>query len=211
MSNIYLQYVGQSGQALRATVERMSDGYYREDDSETFVSAPAFTDKDVVLTEGSDENRGTYRATVDGSTWSDSIYTLRIHDNLGSGLFGESLFGVRDGYEYNLGQDHTADNVYYADISLDRDATKDEYSASWFKNGVPLTTGVTLPLLTVIKRSDGTDLVAETAMSEVGTTHVFKYDEATNRISTGETYIARARGTIDGSVRTWRKLLTRDS
>jgi hypothetical protein len=213
MSNIYLEYVGQSGQALLGTVERLSDNYYREDESETFASGLVFTDKDIVMIEGSTDNRGTYRTTVDGTTWQEGLYTFRAHVSGTNIVLGEQSFGVRDGYEYNLGQDHTADNVYYADITLVRDTSNatDEYSVSWFKNGVPITSGITSPLIKVTKRADGTDLVSEVAMSEVGSTHVFKKDEVSNRTSRGETYIAQARATIDSAVRAWRKMLTRDN
>lgn len=104
-------------------------------------------------------------------------------------------------------------DVYHADVGFarDRGAAQDEYTVQWFKNGVPITTGITVPTIRVIQRADGTDLVAETAMTAVGATGVLKYDEATNRITLGEPAVVQVTATIDGAVRTWRRPVGRDS
>lgn len=104
-------------------------------------------------------------------------------------------------------------DVYTAKIActLDDNTTKDKYTVSWFKNGVAVTSGITSPTLQLVKRSDGTDLLAATAMSQVGTTGVYKYDSA-SRVdpASNENVIAVAVATIDGASRTDRDIIIRD-
>lgn len=106
-------------------------------------------------------------------------------------------------------------SIYAAQIDLsdDESNTQDEYSVQWFKNGAPVTSGVTSPTIQVIKRADGTDLVAAAAMTEIGSTGAYKYDATAeaNRISAGEAVVVHVAATIDGSSRTWRKVISRDS
>lgn len=105
--------------------------------------------------------------------------------------------------------------IYAAQIDLsdDESNTQDEYSVQWFKNGSPVTSGVTSPTIQVIKRADGTDLVAAAAMTEIGSTGAYKYDATAeaNRISAGEAVVVQVQATIDGATRTWRRMLSRDS
>jgi hypothetical protein len=96
-------------------------------------------------------------------------------------------------------------------LTRDTNAAQDEWTVVWFKNGVAVTSGITSPTIQVVKRADGTDLVSSTAMTQIGSTGAYKYDEATNRISTGESAVAIAGGTIDGAARTWRRVITRDA
>ena len=97
-------------------------------------------------------------------------------------------------------QGDTDDDLYQAKISYVED-TNDEWTATWFKNGVRITSGITSPTIQVIKRSDGTNLVSATAMTEIGSTESWKYDESTNKIAANESYLVVAAGTIDGSAR----------
>lgn len=113
-----------------------------------------------------------------------------------TGTFGEAL------------QDSYQAKVWMSD---DNAAGADRYVVAWFKNGTPLTSGITSPLLQVAKQSDGTDLVAATAMSAIGSTGAFKYDEATNRLADGAAYLAVASATIGGATRTWMQPISRDS
>lgn len=94
---------------------------------------------------------------------------------------------------------------YTGKLSVVPDAanTTDRWTMVWFKNGVPLTAGVTSPTLQVIKHSDGTDLIASTAMTQEGSTESFTKDESTNQIVAGASYEARAQATIGGATRTW--------
>src|SRR5690606_6186465 len=67
---------------------------------------------------------------------------------------------------------NSTEDVYHADIQLtvDDSNSQDEYTVIWFLNGTRITSGITSPTIQVIKRSDGTDLVASTPMTEIGTT-----------------------------------------
>jgi len=89
--------------------------------------------------------------------------------------------------------------------------TADHYAVRWFKNGAPITSGITSPTIQVIKGSDGTDLIASTALTEIGSTHRFKKDESTNKMVAGAIYFAVVSATIDGSTRTWDQQVGRDS
>lgn len=93
----------------------------------------------------------------------------------------------------------------------DNTGTNDRWVMIWYKNGVPLTAGITSPTIQVVKLSDGTDLIASTAMTQVGSTPFFKKDEATNRIVDGAAYGAIATATIGGVSRTWPQTIGRPS
>jgi hypothetical protein len=107
----------------------------------------------------------------------------------------------------------SAYDLYSVDINLtvDEANTQDEWTICWKKNGIDVTSGITVPTLQVVKRSDGTDLVASHTPTQVGSTGVYKSDQDTNRVTAGEAVVAVVTATIDGSSRTWRKLLGRDS
>lgn len=109
----------------------------------------------------------------------------------------------------NLGTD-----LYHADICFTRDQTntQDEYTVTWFKNGVRLGSGVTSPTIQVVKRADGTDLVAATAMTQVGLTGTQKLDvTGLGRVTQGEPVLVLASATIDGGTRSFSRLVSRDS
>jgi hypothetical protein len=89
--------------------------------------------------------------------------------------------------------------------------TADHYAVRWFKNGAPITSGITSPTIQVIKGSDGTNLIASGALTEIGSTHRFKKDESTNKMVGGAIYFAVVAATIDGSTRTWDQQVGRDS
>ncbi len=119
----------------------------------------------------------------------------------------EGKIDVIDGIVDTLNTDlYTA----YIEFVDDNTAVADEYSVRWRKNGVNVTSGITTPLIQVIK-FDGTDLVASTAMSQIGTTGAYKYTESTNRIATGQNYEIKCTATIDGSARTFSRIISRDS
>lgn len=107
----------------------------------------------------------------------------------------------------------TVKSTYWADIELTIDDAngQDEYTVTWYKDGVRQTTGITSPTIQVIKRADGTDLVASTAMTEIGSTGSYSYDEATNRVTAGEAVLVVVAATIDSGARTFSRVLTRDS
>jgi len=103
-------------------------------------------------------------------------------------------------------------DVYYARINFLRDAanSQDEYTVTWFKNGIRITSNITSPTIQVIKRSNGTDLVSSTTMTQVGGTGIYKYDESTNRATLGEACIVVASATIDAGTRSYSEVVGRD-
>ena len=103
------------------------------------------------------------------------------------------------------------EDVYHADVFLTRDTLngRDEYTVQWYKNGSPVTAGVTDPTLRVVRRSDGTDFVAAVAMDQVGTTGTCKHDSDV-RLAAGEAAVAVVGATIDGAARAWRRAVGRD-
>ena len=110
--------------------------------------------------------------------------------------------------------DGTSD-VYHADIDVvfnDGAATpEDEYTISWFKNGIPITSGITVPTIQVVQQSNAADLVASSTPTQIGAIGVYKHTETTNRMSAGSAYIAVVTATIDGATRTWRENEGRDN
>lgn len=114
---------------------------------------------------------------------------------------------VNSGVELDSSQD-----IYPADVEfLPNDSVGlDEYTAAWFHNGTPLTSGVLNPTIEVVNRSDGTSLVAAgTTMTAVGATGMFAYNESANRLAPGDTAIVTTSAVIDGAPRTWCRLVMR--
>lgn len=103
-------------------------------------------------------------------------------------------------------------DAYAAKIWIIRDSsTTDRYGVGFFKNGQPVLSGITSPTIQVIKASDGTDLIAVTALTEIGSTGLFKKDEGTNKMTAGQMYFAKVQATIDGSTRTHTQQVGRDA
>lgn len=104
-------------------------------------------------------------------------------------------------------------DVYHAAIELTVDDanSQDEYTITWFKNGVRVTSGITDPTIQVVKRADGTDLIASATPTEIGSTGSYKHDETTNRLTAGEAALCIVGATIDGSARSFEDIVGRDS
>lgn len=105
------------------------------------------------------------------------------------------------------------DSIYICDINFTRDQsnTQDEYTFNWLKDGAYIGTGVTNCAYSVIKRSDGTNLISNAVPTDLGN-NIFKSDQTgASRITLGEAFIVIVSGDINGNNRTWRKLLGRDS
>lgn len=104
--------------------------------------------------------------------------------------------------------------VYYAkvDLSIDNTNSQDEWTVRWFRNGTLVgPDAATTPQIQIIKRVDGTDLQAATNLSQVGSTQSYKKDLLTTaRITKGEAVIVKVTQTIDGTLRTWEQLVSRD-
>ena len=103
----------------------------------------------------------------------------------------------------------SANDVYHAMIEYVFDSPVDEYTVTWFRNGERVTSGITSPVIQIVKRADGTDLVASTAMAQIGTTGSYKYDESTNTINANESYLAVTSATIGSGSRSFACLVSR--
>jgi hypothetical protein len=210
MTLTYLDLTAPSGGDYMGTVERLIDGYFREDDVDVFSSGLSFSNKDIPLIEGIDENSGSYYASLDSTYWDDGVYKFRVHDiNKSNETVASALFSVRCGYEVNLGEEHS---IYCADIFYQKDQINltDEYTVSWFKNAVQAS-GITSPTIQVINRSDGTDLIVESVMDQIGSTNYYSYTESVNRQISGNSYIMVAKAFIDEETRTFTSIQGRDA
>lgn len=106
-----------------------------------------------------------------------------------------------------------SEDVYPADIgfTIDDSNSRDEYTVVWFRNGAPVTSGITVPTIQAIKRADGTNLIPSSVMTQIASTGAYKYDAVTaERATPGEAVVVVVSATINGSTRTWRKVITRD-
>jgi len=103
-------------------------------------------------------------------------------------------------------------NTYQAKVWMfdDDTATTDRYAVIFFKNGQPITTGITSPTIQIFQVADGVNLVATTTMVEIGSTGTYRHTETSNRIVNGAAYIARAEAIIDSATRTWYQPIGRD-
>lgn len=104
-------------------------------------------------------------------------------------------------------------DTYQMKAWLDRDAAggNDRYVVIYFKNGQPVTSGITSPTIQVIKSSDGTDLVASVALTQIASLGLYKRDEPTNKITVGAGYVIKVTATIDSATRTWYQPISRDA
>ena len=105
-----------------------------------------------------------------------------------------------------------SDDVYHADVDLTYDDADgvDKYTITWFKNAVPVKTGVTLPTLEVFRQEDGSVLIATSALINIGDGN-FKYNELANRMASGDGGVAYVEATIDGAVRDFKDNVGRDN
>lgn len=104
-------------------------------------------------------------------------------------------------------------DIYQAKVTLtdDNSGAYDRYVVVWHKNGMPVTSGITNAKIQIIKVADGTDLVAEVAMTEIASLGMYRYSEGTNRVVNGTAYVAKVTATIDAATRTWYQPVSRDS
>jgi hypothetical protein len=108
----------------------------------------------------------------------------------------------------------TAYDLYHADIHFTRDQTNttDEYEIRWFKNGLRVTSGITSPTIQVVNRSDGSDLIAATALTQIGSAGAYKLDATGGlRLTVGQSAEAIVSATIDSGTRTFSRMVGRDS
>lgn len=147
------------------------------------------------------------------ATTRDAGYSLP-QETLGRRVKSGSVWDIGS-HEFQAGLSATQlADIYHADIYYTRDdaGSEDLYKAVWFKNGVRITSGITSPTIQVVKEADGSNLIASTAMTEIGTTEAFKYTATTTaRQTAGESCLVIVGATIDGSARTFIRSLGRDS
>jgi hypothetical protein len=104
-------------------------------------------------------------------------------------------------------------DVYYARINFIRNniSSKDEYTVSWFKNGIRQTSGITSSTISVTKRTDGTNLINNISMTQVGSTGTYMYDESINLIALGSAYIVVVSAVINSVNCSYSEIIGRDS
>src|SRR3990167_940344 len=107
----------------------------------------------------------------------------------------------------------TSLDTYQCKVELidDDGSGNDRYSVVFFKNGEPITSGITVPKITVIKDADGTTLIAEDDLTEVGGLGHYRYTEGTDRVVSGAAYKAKITATIASATRSWFQPVGRDS
>lgn len=109
----------------------------------------------------------------------------------------------------------SAYDLYHADIQFTRDEVheQDEYTVTWFKNGVRITGVIDDPMIQVVKRADGMDLVEAIEMEPIGTTGSYKHDEeeSANRIVNGEAAIVIVTAHLDDATRSFARVVGRDA
>lgn len=103
--------------------------------------------------------------------------------------------------------EYTARVIWAVDEGADN---ADRILVVWHKDQMPVDGGdVTTPTIKVTKVSDGSTLVAESAMTRVGSTAAFLHSEAANRITGRAAFLGEFKATIDGTPRVWYELLDR--
>jgi hypothetical protein len=148
-------------------------------------------------------------ATIDGRTVNASVYEFDIYTV--NDMVDLSSLSTHDAQDVIDLIDYSELDSYYAaiDVCFDDSGGKDKYSIQWFDNSMPVTSGITSPTLQVVKMGDGADLVASTTPTAVS--GAYKHEESSNRMGAGSAYIVIVGATIDGSARTYRHVISRDS
>lgn len=210
---------GLKAQILAVDAENTSgyDGYVWDGSglvNPTGITSAAIVSGMLSLTEISSNDSYGLGLYTPSPTWPTGLstsltYEVRVYQNptyCNETPIGEQL----DPTQYQLSK---IVDVYHADIDLSVDAANsaDEYTVVWFKNGIRITSGITNAVIQVINRSDGSDLISETSMTEVGSIASYKYTTTTKKITAGEAVIMVVSATIDGSTRSFARTTSRDS
>jgi len=105
-----------------------------------------------------------------------------------------------------------SEDIYHANIlyTINNVNSQDEFRVSWYKNGIPITSGITKPTIRVFSGATGSDLIATTTLTEAGSSGVY-YLNSTTRLPLGEGYEMVITSVIGGSTRTWQQLKSRDN
>lgn len=101
---------------------------------------------------------------------------------------------------------------YHAKVwVIKQSTTADQYGVTFYKNGQPIESGVTSPLIDYVKKlSDGTILVNDATLTDQSNGDYY-YGETTNKLVAGIAYMTRVTATIDGTSRVFKQPLGRDS
>lgn len=105
---------------------------------------------------------------------------------------------------------NSVDNYYQIELSHTITSSQDQYTVSFFKNTELITSGVSTPKISAIKRSNGATIFSNATLTAVGTSFKYDVNDSSKMIQLGETYIVTITATIDGLTRTISKLVTRD-
>lgn len=159
-------------------------------------------------------------------------YKIAATDLTGRGNYAGSMPAVTDSGTYIFEFINNADNVTFAEGSIDWDGsaeivannyyaavyfcrdqnnTVDDYLVVWYRNGIPVTSEITTPLIQIISPTDGSDILASTAMTEISGTGAYKYTEASGRITKGLGALVKVTATINGAARTFTHPVGRDT
>ena len=170
-----------------------------------------WTDYDVVLTEQG--NSGTYVGSFPAGIVAAVGYRITAYERDAGAPSLNDVKIAAGIFNWDGSAEIITERVYHASIELTRDNInqRDEYTVRFLRDLVRLTAGITTPTIQLVKRADGTDLLAETALSQIGATGAYKYDAtAASRLTNGEAAIAVVRATIDGQTRTMERMVGRD-
>lgn len=168
---------------------------------------------------------GTYRGHFDasGSIGFESNKYYEVHaSGKVRGIVGRdivSAFILDDVFDANIVQvtglaitlEHFQDNLYYADIKFLKDGTntQDEYGISWFKNGLPISSGsITNPAFSVFNVQNGNALINNQKLNYSSTllSSLF-HTESSNLTTSGVPYLVIASGLVDSQTRSWREVV----
>ena len=140
------------------------------------------------------------------------VYTILIKDEAGGIAESNPFLGSLNDFQWDAAFEVNP-NLVHADIdfNVDDPNSQDEYNVEFLLNGFGVTaaqiTGT--PTITVTERDDS-DLIATTNMTQVGTTHKWKYDEGADKVTLGEGYFIDIVATVFGVSRTYREIISRD-
>ena len=203
-----LEFIGPTGQYFLGTVERLSDGFYKDNSSSpNFSDSYTFDQRAFFLVEGAQENAGSYRPNIsfsDVSSWGNDVFYFRVHE---SGALVKTvaaqLFSLYDGVEVPLGFERTLSDLYHSEIQFTRDTTNasQEYTAIFFKSGNVISGSLGGVSINVVSRADGSTIFSS-AMTKVGNYAIYKADTTNpaNFVSLGEAAIAVVTGGGTGNI-----------
>lgn len=145
--------------------------------------------------------RAATKAQVSDQVWNDAGIKTRTNNPTLN-----AVLGVPDTITNKLYVDG-----YWAKLIFIRGTTQDKYEVTWLQHASQQpTSDVSSPTITVVD-DDGVNLITSAAMTQVGTTQVYKYLTTTARLPLGKTAVATVNATVDGAARSWPIPIGRDA